>query len=288
MFEEKVNDWQKIEPESGDVTYWYNSKTHSSSWINPEKLSREYYKKRRENESNHYLVSLPRKKAGKPRTLEDYPLLAIKREELLQKCFDILVEENNKYGEWRGNTKTAKSCREDGMRVGMQGIFARIMWYELLEQAHQCGEVGANGRDSILPTVFKGDPAVKKEFLDAGRNETITENIMNAVGRAMMEASRELLQLRHTITTIPPTITQHNHTIRCQKKLERINNNSNNNFHQVTFYELHFQQSMHAISEAHLQKLLHLYQLHTNPLATVQDSIFVSHFCNLPILFPIF
>lgn len=266
-----LEDWERIDiiTDGKSNVYWWNAKTNRSSWIDPEKLSLDYYQKRHAQDECKYVVFKPRKLriAGNGVSMEDHPTLAVRRQELLELCFTVLVEENEKYGKMRGNTKTAKSCEKDGMRIGMQGIFARIVWFELLNEAQTIGEVGSHNRDSIFPTVFVGDAAVNKEFLDAGRTEEQTKDLMTKVGRAMMAASEELIRMRKELHAQPSTPLST--VIEYSKHID-------NSKHRTAYYDLSYQGTIRSIGEEHLQKLLRLYQIHTNPLATLDDRTFVS------------
>jgi hypothetical protein len=266
-----LGEWERIEviTDGKSNVYWWNAKTNSSSWIDPERLSLNYYHKRHAEDECKYMVFKPRKLriAGKSVSMEDHPTLAVRRQELLESCFNILVSENEKYGKMKGNSKTAKSCEKDGMRIGVQGIFARIVWFELLNEAQTIGEVGNHNRDSIFPTVFVGDPAVKKEFLEFGRTEDQTNDIMNKVGRAMMAASEELIRMRKDLHAQPSTPLST--VIEYTKQID-------NSKHRACYYDLSYQGCIRSIGEEHLQKLLRLYKIHTNPLATLDDRTFVS------------
>ena len=139
----ETNGWVQMTSRKYNAPYWYNPVTQQSVWIDP----REEERKKTVSGAKDLTVNLKRsfdnreaEEAPMKRHLvepnpmsrfilsEDFPLLAIEREKLRNMCADVLVNENSKYGEMKGSTKTATSCRLDGMKVGMQGnnLFAYI------------------------------------------------------------------------------------------------------------------------------------------------------------------
>lgn len=235
--------------------YWYHTKSHECSWINPHQLARK--RLRDSSDSNHYRA------VAVSDIHEDHPKLSIEREKLLGDALDILASENTKFGEMQGETKTAKSCRKDGMKIGMQGVFARIVWFELLQQIATLGDVGTMATDSVFPNVFLGDPAVLKEFVDGGRSEDEGRAIMNAVGNSLTQSAKKLLLMKQEMIA-RPIITKVAITA---KEINR-----------KTIYSLDYMGVQYTISAMHLSKLLRLYSLHTDEFAHINDSLFVSSF----------
>lgn len=234
--------------------YWYNRDTKEASWINPHQL----VVRKRSSDPTGDQEPPKRYRAGRAlAAIEDHPSLSVERDKLLGEALDLLAAENEKYGEMAGETKTARSCRQSGMKVGMQGIFARIMWYELLNQILTAGDVGSAAVDSILPTAFEGDPAVLKEFVDGGRTEQEGRAIMHKVGRAMVSAAQRLLEMKRSQLSRPlgtkVTLTQH---------LKGT-------------WSIDYEGAKHFISSVHLDKLLRLYRLHSDQHAHLQDPLFL-------------
>lgn len=60
--------------------------------------------------------------------LEDVPSVSLRREELRKQCLQRFADANFKIGgKMMGNSKTCRSCREDGMVVGLSGMFGRFV-----------------------------------------------------------------------------------------------------------------------------------------------------------------
>lgn len=57
--------------------------------------------------------------------LEDVPSVSLRREELRKDCLQRFADANSEYGKMTGYSKTCRSCREDGMVVGLSGMFGR-------------------------------------------------------------------------------------------------------------------------------------------------------------------
>lgn len=58
--------------------------------------------------------------------LEDVPSVSLRREELRKQCLQRFADANFRIaGKMMGNSKTCRSCREDGMVVGLSGMFGR-------------------------------------------------------------------------------------------------------------------------------------------------------------------
>lgn len=252
--------------------YWYNVETRETSWINPYQLCA----KRRANSLTSALqnsaahgdtaesIAASRKRyraASALAAIDDHPLLSIERDKLLGDILDLLAKENSKFGEMAGETKTAKACRHSGMKVGMQGLFARIVWYELLQQILTVGDVGTMATDSIFPNTYRGDPAVLREFIDGGRTEAEGRQVMDAVGRSLTAAAKRLLDMKRDLISRPVV----SPVILSQRKIQ-----------DRTVCTLEYQGVAYSISNTHLEKLLKLYQLHTDKFAHTQDSLFVS------------
>lgn len=62
-----------------------------------------------------------------PPTREDVPLVALRRERLRIACLERFVKENEQYGTMRGYSKTSRSCRDEGMFVGLGGMLGRCV-----------------------------------------------------------------------------------------------------------------------------------------------------------------
>lgn len=59
------------------------------------------------------------------RRQEDVPSVALRREKLRRECLETFANANSKHGSMTGYSKTSRSCREEGMVVGLAGMFGR-------------------------------------------------------------------------------------------------------------------------------------------------------------------
>ncbi|RYH05173.1 hypothetical protein EON65_45445 [archaeon] len=149
----EISDWVVGYCQEHQRQYWYNVLTKVSSWINPASLllsKKRMHDHDDKDDNSGYLLG------GHFIALEDHPFLANYRDSLLERALSLLATEMEKDGPLIGDSKTAQSCAMDGFLVGLQGLFARIVWYELLRQIQEEGDVGVITLDSILPASFEG------------------------------------------------------------------------------------------------------------------------------------
>eukprot|EP01031_Cornospumella_fuschlensis_P033528 gene33528-40563_t len=253
----EVSNWVVGYSQEHQRQFWFNIETKVSSWINPASLVVKKRKLDNDNTDSGYILG------GHFIALEDHPLLANYRDHLLEKALVILADELEKFGPLIGDSKTAVSCAKDGFLIGIQGLFARIVWYELLRQIQQQGDVGVMTLDSILPADFEGDAAVKKELVDMGRSEKQVDSIMSLVGTALTSGSRDVLNKRRELI-FSNEITR----VALVKK--------------GIMYYLQYQKKEHVISETHFKKLLGFYQENTDKYSHDQDPLFLRRlFCVL-------
>jgi hypothetical protein len=182
--------------------------------------------------------------------MEDFPSLAIHRDRLFHQGLDWLVAETIQHGgsEWQGDSKTAKSIRADGWRQGLQGIFARLLWFALLHPS---------GSDPVFPTHFPIDEAIVREFLEGGRSRDQTMTILESVQKKMESFSLEMSSLEKK-----------------EDFLSLLSSPSHRGWKLIQF-----QDKQVTISSTHFLKLLHLYQRYTNPAVLETDPIFVRFVC---------
>lgn len=83
------------------------------------------------------------------------------------------------------------------MRVGMQGIYARILWTQLLQQVRRFRDIGyTQPRDPVFPCVVDDDEAVQKELEELlGRSTREAKEIYDAFASCLIQTSRHLIQL---------------------------------------------------------------------------------------------
>jgi hypothetical protein len=279
------NEGKTGDPGNSTKRYWeHGTDSHFTSLIDPRQLNSDYYetvfrfkKQKRAGAGTAYMLggyqkfrrTLSNARCCQDIVIEDFPVYAIEREKCTQLCLDVLTNATKQDGEWKGDTKTASAIRKQGWRQGLQGLFGRILWYELLEQVQIQGDVGGLTRDSIFPTNFLGDPAVKNEFLEAGRTEEQVAKVMRAVGSFMEEVSQRLQLMRNQTNLKSDGLLN---KIDVKPKDALINPNGS----ATVMYSLTCCAVTLNISHEHLTKLLRLYRLHTDKDATLADDTFVS------------
>ncbi len=284
--------WQEKYSTTHKAVYWFNPMTNESVWTDPtgkkpsasphanqaqhEDINEEQpHKKRRGNPSSALSTSCTGSavSAALAEVIEDHPSLALERERLREQCHHLLVDENAKYGAMKGSTKTAISCRKDGDAVGMQGVFARIMWHQLLCEIDTNGDIGSSmQRDGIFPMTTVDDEAVTKELIDAGRSVSDSNKIIQIVLDAMRKACKQLADMRRIPASNSSAVTL---TTEASNIVEGVKRQQ-----RQVFYSLRFGQKAFSVSDAHLQKLLRLYKIHTDKEATLEDSLFLRRvFC---------
>lgn len=92
--------------------------------------------------------------------LEDVPSVSLRREELRKDCLQRFADVNEEYGKMIGYSKTCRSCREDGMVVGLSGMFGR--W------ARRCYNI-SNGIGGLPVVVAMFTRHVRGNFLASGK-----------------------------------------------------------------------------------------------------------------------
>jgi hypothetical protein len=195
-----------------------------------------------------------------------------------------------------GNTKTSRACNTLGMKEGLKGIFARVMWTQLLYQAYLHGDVGSSihrKADSVFPYTIYNDVAVEKEFIDGGRSKQQTVSILKKLTDALLQANTTMCLLKTKINNSKQLQSNQIIVLECITLTNNTSKIYGNSGDELTiesdfFYELSFECRKYVISGVHLLKLLMLYQLHTNANALVTDQIFVFFLFLFYILFFMF
>eukprot|EP01038_Epipyxis_sp_PR26KG_P014659 gene14659-19694_t len=253
--------WTEFFSESKQKKYWYNSMTQESVWNCPfsNDLKRTEVNVLYTKASS--IISVP--------IQEDSPLLAIERDKLCEDCLTLFVTENSIYGKMKGYTKTARACNTDGMRIGLQGIFARILWSQLLHQVLTLGDVGTISRDGVFPSIICEDEAVIKEFIEFGRTFQQSTDIIKKLTDSLIFANNHILNMRNNSDLF------HTHNIELSE-----NKNHQNNNHKSYLLIYHNKNKSFTISEQHLLKILTLYRLHTDDSASFDNPLFLRRlFC---------
>ena len=299
----KKSIWQQMFSTKFQCPYWFNPVTNESVWQDPmadtkNSVSEEHllendhpHKKQKTDSTSAHSTSSPVVTKVIPTSVtEDFPSLAIERERLREECHAVLVRENAKYGIMQGKSKTAIACRSEGDAAGLQGLFARIMWHQLLCEIERSGDVGCSmQRDGIFPTTTVPDEAVTKELVDAGRSPTEAAQVLTTVLISMQRACSRLAEMRKTAHAIDQDVILSSgsmgdsnvHEASTDGKVSRAHQNRQTRS-RPQLYSLQYGSKAFSISHVHLQKLLHLYQIHTDPTASLETASFLRRtFCVL-------
>jgi len=253
--------WSKQYSKTHQRDYWFNSSDGSRSWEPPAAaVDEEPASKRSRNVVDPSL----------PVLREDSLLMSVERARLLNSCFELFVAENAKFGEMQGNSKTAKACKKDGMKVGLQGMFGRIVWTQLLRHVQTNGDIGSDPTsDSVFVPAPVTDEAVTQELHEAGRSPEQAQRVMSTVYAKLREACATLVQAQSSSSSGSTS------AVSLQGKLQ-----PDGQLQGEVMYRLSFGSTAYAISGKHLQKLLRLYSLHTQPGCAVADQVFLRRvFC---------
>jgi hypothetical protein len=252
-------EWSKQYSKTHQRDYWFNSSDGSRSWEPPAVVDEEPASKR------------SRTVAPPPSVVrEDSPLMSVERARLLNSCFDLFVAENAKFGDMQGHSKTAKACKKDGMKVGLQGMFGRIVWTQLLRHVQTNGDIGSDPTsDAVFVPAPVTDEAVTQELHEAGRSPEQAQRVMSTVYAKLRDACASLVQAQSSSSGSTAAVS-------LQGKLAQPDGQLQGD----VMYRLSFSHAAYVISGKHLEKLLRLYSLHTHPGCAVTDPVFLRRvFC---------
>ncbi|CAM9119962.1 unnamed protein product [Scytosiphon promiscuus] len=129
--------------------------------------------------------------------LEDVPSVSLRREELRKECLQRFADTNSEYGKMVGYSKTCRSCREDGMVVGLQGLFGRFLWVQHMRQtmALASGEATRSSKlppDPVFPSMEGTDEKLISELVEGNRSQSQAKRVLHELSSACREASVEL------------------------------------------------------------------------------------------------
>ena len=269
--------WSKQFSKTHQRDYWFNAADGTRSWEPPNSNQKMMNEEEEEEEEEKNCGKAKRARTSPQEAAvvinEDSPNRSLERARLLGECFEVFVSENSKFGNMRGNSKTAKSCMKDGMRVGMQGIFGRVVWTQLLRHVQTRGDIGTDPcSDAVIVHSPVVDEAVTNELIEAGRTPHQAQVVMNAVSSKFSMACAALVQMHSSLKAGPlPS------SVALQGKLKE-----DGKYHDSVMYRLTFGGTSHTISGTHLQKLLKLYRTHTLNGCTSTEPTFLRRvFCVL-------
>ena len=271
--------WSKQFSKTHQREYWFNAADGTRTWDAPppvataataaaaavlegpgstmglkgENEAEENGKAKRPRTSSH--------EASSAASRDDFPSLSLERARLLAECYDVFVAENSKYGEMGGASKTAKACKKDGMRVGMQGIFGRVVWTQLLKHVQAHGDIGTDASsDAVFVPSPVVDEAVLQELVEAGRSPQQAQGVMQALYARLRAACKALVHARTAAAAAAQEGAQgqERDAVSLQGKLQ-----TDGQIYPEVTYRMACGGTSHTISGTHLQKLLRLYRTHT-------------------------
>lgn len=281
--------WSKHFSKTHNRDYWFNAKDGTRSWeppvasnantklaastIDDEDDSSSKTKRARISTSETIVTVTP---AVTPVLREDFPFLSEERMRMLTNCYDIFVSENMKFGEMGGSSKTAKACKKDGMKIGMQGMFGRIVWTQLLKHVQNNGDIGTDpNSDAVFVPCPVVDEAVMQELVEAGRSPIQAQSIMRALYDKLAVACAALVKQHSSLTATSSLQEAKSVAVTLQGKLQ-----SDGQLCTDVMYSLAYGSTSHIISGTHLKKLLGLYRSHTLQGCLPTDATFLRRvFC---------
>ena len=165
------------------------------------------------------------------------------------------------------------------MRVGTQGIYARVLWTQLLQQIRWFRDIGfTKPRDPVFPTRVDYDEAVVKELQELGRASDEAKEIYESFATGLVDSSRRLVDLalsqsfsleKQLISVV---------YVADGEELSESFADSKDSAHHIL--ELRFGAHGLKLRGDYLLKLLRLYRLHTAKETTLLDQIFLRRvFC---------
>jgi hypothetical protein len=272
--------WKKFISSKYNVPYWYNEGTKESVWLKPNGyLSNDEDINNNINKNKKRKLEEPQSSStietSTSRIHEDHPVLAVEREKLCNDCLEVLVKQNLMYGEMKGDSKTSIACQKHGMSVGLRGMFARILWHQLLSKAQMTGTDAGDEEevDGIFPSFTVLDSAVLNELTQAGRTIQQANNILNIVFQSMIASYKSIMSLRKSLSSVQDQV-----TLTLGSEQSKVSTTSSSSKSKILMNTISFRDKSFTISSLHMEKLLKLYRLHTNHSnISLNDQLFVSY-----------
>ena len=225
--------WVRTKSNSRNKYYWYSPLLQLSIW--------------EPNETHSAVVR---------QSQVNYPFLEIRRNLFLELCHQRFVSMNEAYGPMKGNTKTATSCREEGMKIGLQGMFARFLWNQLLEMA-RIFTFTSMTEFAFPPRYFAKDLSVEKELVDAGRTTEQAQQMLVTLADGFADCHYMMSLIMSDYQALPTEIVEL-HLNNSSLPIKSINN-----LHEQTMYSVVFKCATGVfkqdITGRHLNKLSNLY-----------------------------
>ena len=164
---------------------------------------------------------------GNKRTIINFPFFEIRRNLFLDICHQRFVTMNESFGPMQGTTKTATSCKEEGMKIGLQGMFARFLWNQLLEMAKQT-KFTAMYEFAFPSRYFERDLNVEKELVEAGRTSVQAQQLLVTLANGFADFNYIMNLIRSDFQVVPTDITelQLNGTALPSDAIQNLNNNA--------------------------------------------------------------
>lgn len=259
---ECTKEWVECFSETTKASYFQSILTGARRWTVP---------------SSSELKSMREEWLHRLELCEDHPLIALERDKYNQICLDKLVELNSAYGPMKGNSKTSRACLKDGMRIGLQGLYSRIIWTQLLEQLRHFGELGTSSvlRDPLFPKQVFADPDVEAELIEAGRKKEEAAHIASSMALTLTSTSIHLLAFAASIRADHSRDDSAISLAYSDGRPVVLKANLESDFNPSNMLRISFSSKLYLIRGDHFNKLLTLYRLHTSPSCAPLDPTFV-------------
>ncbi|CAM9929301.1 unnamed protein product [Choristocarpus tenellus] len=151
------------------------------------------------NDSSAGISSKRRRFKGLLPPPEDSPIVAVHRETFRKESLACFATANNRFGPMSGHSKTARSCQQDGMVVGLAGMFGRFLWVQHMLQTianskrTTCVEMDPNKfPDPVFPSSVRPQPKLIAELVEGGRGCHEAEAVFTALADSCKSAASTL------------------------------------------------------------------------------------------------
>ena len=166
------------------------------------------------------------------------------------------------------------------MRIGMQGIYARVLWTQLLQQVRHFRDVGfTRPRDPIFPSMVDDDEPVLKELEELGMSPIDAKQIYDSFASCLVKTSQHLIQLAISNRS-SSAVNDDSISIvfsSGEDVPESFSTSSDSAEHML---ELRFRNTVLRLRGDYLLKLSRLYRLHTSHDSLLLEQTFLRRvFC---------
>jgi len=208
---------------------------------------------------------------------EDFPTLALMRKQLFVSTAHAFADANSAFGVMQGTTKTARACKRDGMRKGLGGMHARVIWEQHMRQVQEDGDVGQSGRDPIFTTHTTLIEAVILELIDGGRTREQALQVYGVLAQGLAQACAAMVAARQQLPSSSITSSADFDAVMCtdsQTRRKLTTSSTSTQLNHKALYVFSYKALTFAIRGEHLGRLLLQYQQYTDKDAGFTDPLF--------------